>query len=450
MKKIIVLVMALVVCIILIPKAIGAGTPDDPEPEEPNSVTKEFAAIETVMGNSDSPYDDLSDYLIEWAETNGYECEEDDNKNILITKPAKNGYEKSPVTILHGNNKYIGSALYVLKTSATRGCLKVLYTHPGDDGHMGAEALNPDFLEGDYLISVNDPDKNYIANSASGNEEYILSKQLEWTAPENLNAFEISLNGFSGGDAGFDNKKKKQNPIKIAGNFLATAKSQGIILELASINGGTSADSIPQDVSFIVVVNEYDAKRINTLFENTSSAFDKNYGSAEKEATFTIKPVDTPEKVLSKESANTVISYLYGFSNGIYATSEEDSNVITASSNLGTANTSSGNFESNIAITTANKELAAELNDAHYKLCYLTGMDYNFKLSNPAWNQNMGSTLFPILSDYYDESDGKKVKTGNITTPLECAWFRQKNQLLDIVWLSIEKPEEIILKFLGD
>ncbi|MEG2200071.1 MAG: hypothetical protein RRY25_07300, partial [Anaerovorax sp.] len=363
MKKILAVLFIIVCGVIVIPMAINSPEPIPPKVVEPDSVEAQYQPILEAVKGSDNPQLALSNYLKDWAKENDFHVVQDKSKNVIITKDAKEGYEKAPSTILQSSTSQgIASALYVLKTTSYSGKLKVIFTV------VNGETLDPSYLDSDYLINIVHDEKQYITNGSAETSLYSVDKNLSWVAPKNTLAFEIVARGFTGGNV---DSIGNANALNFAGRFLANGRNQGMVLELASLNGGTAASHIANEVAFVVVVNEYDGKRIEKLFNSSVEKF-KNKYDTEGTAEFTLTPLEAlPEKVLSRTDTNSIISYLYGIVDGIYSMSPTSADLIESSSNMGTANTFTGNFTSHIMTTSFSDGRTTELDTAHHKLFYL-------------------------------------------------------------------------------
>ncbi len=450
MKKIIIPILLLIICMIAIPKTLNHAPAEEPEEPITTTVIGELSAIENVIGNAENPQEALRTYLIEWAKENDFKYEKDRFNNVLIEKPAEKGFEDLPVTILHGKDKNIALALYVMKMSEAKEGLKVLFTFEENQEMIGAENLNPDWLTGDYLISLGDFHQNAIVNGSAGVENISFNQTMVWVAPLNTKAFEIALRNFKGGSTFVEENLENGNPIKICSDLLANAKNNGIVLELASFNAGVNSGTIPQDATFVVVVNEYDSKGLQKVYKDALDKFKKAYGDIEKEATMEIRPVEIPDKVLTKESSSNIISYLYGMVDGVFTLDPEEKNKVESSSTISNAYTYTGDFTGSLIMQSTSPGALIRIQDAYEKVCYLSEIQYEVTSSYPIWQGKENSRLFPLMLQYQKDLLGGKVNTWQLYQPLECSYFAQKNPLLDMVYLAVEKQEEFILQMLNE
>lgn len=496
----------LIICIGFIFIQKGDEKKDTPQVDPVESgVLQEFMSLSEVPRDSENT-NAISDYLRSWAKENELKVVVDKVNNVIIEKPATPGYEDAPTTILQGNMDMIYSstegvsydpetnplkvinngktltgdgtnlgadsgsgmatALYILKNAKAHGPLRAIFTVDKETSMLGAEKLDPKHLIGDYLINLNNESDTSLCNSSAGYTAYEMSRPLIWNAPTNNNAFEIALRDLTGGDSGENINENHANAIKILGTILAQAQSQGIVLELASFNGGVADNIIPSDATAVVVLNDYDVKKFKGIYNTAVDDFKRDFGSVEKDATMTLTGAAVQTRVLSRDDCNSIVSYLYGIVNGVNSTSPDDKNFVESSSNIGTAYTFTGNFTSQVLVRSSSEEKNAELLNAHDTLCRMCNINYSISSSSPGWPINTNSTLVPAITSIYKQLYEEDMNIAPIHSSLECGWFAQKNPALEMVSVgplienahtpqemlylnTLTKPAKLISKFLS-
>lgn len=447
----------------------------------------------------------ISNYLRTWAKENGFEVSRDSSNNIVITKPATAGYEKTPVTILQcnmdskiaaaedspfqplsdsitpvvsgnvmaasgtaiGAKSGIGmaTALYVLKNAEKHGPIRAVFTTDGEGGMTGAEKLKPQYLEGTYLINLGWEEDRTIRLGSGGTAEYDMSHEIEWKQPENAIPYLLSISGLNGGNAGEEIGKGGANAIKTIGEVLANAQGKGILFELGSFNGGTSGDTIPEAASALIIINESDQKKMQTVVNDAIDAFRSSYGDVERSYTFTYEATEMPDKVVSFEDNGSIISFIYGIINGVQSMSENYGEVVESSSNLGMVSTSSGNFLAHVSAVSTSDVGLYQITTAHEAISGMSNLKYEYHEEVPRWPDHPDSALYTSIQGIYTELYGDKM-TGTIEhNGFECGWFAKKNPRLQIISIgprienantpeeklildTVAKPASVVMKFL--
>lgn len=387
--------------------------------------------------------DSQKEYLIQWATNNKIPVSYDKHGNIIMSKQATKGYEEVENTIFQcpigtGDpfNQYqaMTTALYLIKNVEKHGFIRVLFTVINNDDLIGANTISSNYLRGDKFINLTWATKTSFTIGSAGTTEYDFSKELEWIKPTYPNAYEISIKGLNGGSSGITSGSHP-NPIKIIGNFLASAKSKGVLIELASFNGGESTATYPTEATAVVLINDNDINKFERWFENVSNKFDKQYGDKEKNYTYTMSPVAVPENVISKDDSTKVFSLLYTMINGIYLKSDEGK--ILATSNIGTIKTTTGNLDVTICARSLKKDTLEEISSTFEIICGLNDVSYNETNHSPIWNENEESTLLLKLTELFKADFDKKIQHKSITNNTECAVFKSRNENLDILSMSV-------------
>ncbi|MDF2655133.1 MAG: pepD [Bacillota bacterium] len=430
----------------------------------------------------------ISTYLRSWAKDNELQVARDSSNNVIIDKPATAGYEKAPTTILQcnmdmaltvkegigfdpvsdpvkillqedtmtGDGTSIGAAsgigmstaLYVLKNAQKHGPIRVIFTTDGEDEMSGAKKLKTKYLEGDYLINLGWDNAGTVNTGSGGSASYEMIRKIQWTLPQNTLPYLISLDGLHGGAAANEIGNGYPNAIKIIGDILAKAQGQGILFELASFNGGTSADTIPQSAAALIVINESDQKKMQSIIDDAMDAFKDGYGGIEDNYSFTYLASEMPDKVISFDDNGSIISFIYGVINGVQSMSETYKDVVESATNIGLVSTASGNFACRVSASSTSDVGLYEITTAHEAISSMCGLEYNYSEGIPRWPDHSESNLFKGITEAYalygGEPEAVITHEGS-----ECGWFVKKNPKLQIISIGPEiqnpdSPEEIL------
>lgn len=382
-------------------------------------------------------------YLIKWANSHNVPVSYDKYNNIIMSKKATEGYEDVENTIFHcsiGNGdpfkKYqaMATALYLIDKTEKHGFIRVLFTDAQNNTYVGAENISTNYLKGKNLINLTWAEKTSFTIGCAGKAEYDFSKQLEWIKPTYPNAYEFSIKGLNGGSSGVISGSHP-NPIKIIGDFLASAKSKGLLIELASFNGGESSVTYPTGATAVVLINDNDVHKFEKWFQNEANKFEGKYEDVEESYTFTLKPVEVPEFVISRDDSTKVFSLLYTMINGVYLKSDEGKTIAT--SNIGTISTTTGNLDVTICARSLKESTLQEISSTFEIICGLNDVSYKATSTSPLWNANEDSDLLLRLTDIFLNSYDKKIKHKSSIASSECAIFNLRNSNLDILSMSL-------------
>lgn len=414
----------------------------------------------------------ISTYLRSWASDRGFEVKRDKAYNIIINRPASEGYENAPMTILQSNMDTISiasegvvydplndpikmindgkslyadgtslgadsgigmaTAMYVLEHAEFHGPLRVIFTTNGETSMSGAKGLDDKYLEGSFLINLNGETPGTIIVGSPCTYTFTMEKPLTWAKPENALSYDISIRGLSGGNFLSDIDKEKANAVKVLGETLATIQGEGILFELAAFNGGSSKDEIPTDASAHILINENDLKKFEKIMNRSVDAFAAAYSDTEKNYTFTYQEAAMPEKVVTLEDESSIVSFIYGILDGVQTMSPFSNGNIESATNLGIASTSTGRFLAEIYAISSSKESEMNINDAHISISNMCDLQNSFEKTIPGWTIDKDDVLIQSLSDIFLNLDGEKPAIETLEAPYECGWFSQKNPEIKI------------------
>lgn len=200
-------------------------------------------------------------YIIDFAETQKLKYKKDEIGNIIISKPATNGYENRKSAVLQSHvdmvceknsdkihdfetdaiDAYIDNAWVQARgttlgadngigiatqlallagNSLNHGPLECLFTVDEETGLTGAFNLKKDFFKSNILINLDSEEEGEICIGCSGGIDTLIkmpykSKVLK----KQFTSFAISVNGLKGGHSGEDINKGLGNSNKILIHF---------------------------------------------------------------------------------------------------------------------------------------------------------------------------------------------------------------------------------------
>ena len=211
----------------------------------PSLVFKYFEEISQIPRGSGNEKE-ISNFLYKFAKDLGLEVIQDEHLNILIRKPATEGYENCPGVILQGhmdmvceknkdsdhdfekdpidlriiddmiyangttlgadNGIAVAMGLAVLASNdLAHPSLEVLITSNEEAGMTGANGLDGGILKGKYIINLDSEEEGYLLVScAGGNRAYVTLPLTYKSVDENKQALLVEVKGLLGGHSGMD------------------------------------------------------------------------------------------------------------------------------------------------------------------------------------------------------------------------------------------------------
>ena len=431
----------------------------------------------------------IVDFLLDFAREHRLEALKDDALNVVIRKPATPGMENRPVVILQSHvdmvcekNKGVNinfdtdpiqtfiegdwmkargttlgaddgigvaAALAILaSTDIEHGPLVALFTTDEETGLTGANALNPDFLQGDIVLNLDSEEWGEFCIGCAGGKNTIgtFSYQTQ-PAPQDYFWFEMNVSDLTGGHSGSDIHKELGNANQILARYLYELSKQSTVV-LAKIDGGNKHNAIAREASAtagisytmkeqtIVILNLLQANLLNEL-----PADDRN-------VKLSIQSTDAPSQIIDPETGKRLIQILYALPHGVMGWSFDIPGLVETSTNLASVKMTDGNT---ITITTSQRSSTASAKDNTVNkvrsVFQLAGAEVQSTDGYPGWKPNPQSPVLKASEQVFEKLFGEKPKIISIHAGLECGLFLERNPKLDMIScgptiLGAHSPEE--------
>ncbi len=430
-------------------------------------------------------------YLIEFAHQHQLESTVDKAGNILIKKPATEGYENRKTVVLQshvdmvceknkdvehdfekdpidtyvdgewlrargttlGADNGIGVAteLAILASNEIKhGPLECLFTVDEETGLTGAFALGDGFIHGDILLNLDSEDEGELFIGCAGGVRSLAEFDFqEEDIPENYFCFRVSLNGLTGGHSGDDISKMRANANKILCRFLYQIKSK-YDLYLIDIQGGNLHNAIPRESFAVCAVPMAYKEDIRVDLNVFASEVEEEYAVTEKNIRFKLESELNQTRAISKDTTNRFLNVMQAAFNGVFAMSQDIPGLVETSSNLASVKI----VDHKIVVTSSQRSsiVSARRNVANtMKAVFeLGGAHVDIGEGYPGWKPNMHSEILKIAIDTYKELFGVEPKVKAIHAGLECGLFLEKYPLLDMISFGptlrgVHSPDERML-----
>lgn len=416
---------------------------------------------------------EVSDFLVKFAEDNGLDFIQDDALNVIIKKPATEGYENAPTVILQGHMdmvcakkegsefdfdkdaisliveediiKAVGTTLGADNGIGISMIMAILESdqmpHPplvaifttGEETEMeGASELNPEDISGDIMISLDSEEEGIITASSAGGVNNIVTLHISWNnADSTLDAYSISIKGLIGGHSGVEIDKGRANAIKLLGRVLQGLDDE-IAIEIARVSGGEKINAIPRMAEAMIMINREDEKALENIIEEYQQIFDNEFETSDPDIRIYLEKMHMPEKVFDSRTKKDVISILRLIPYGVQSMSANIEGLVESSSNIGILTTKQEvTFKS--AVRSSVKSLKDEINSRIQIIADLTGAKMELKGDYPEWEFKTDSPIRELMSEVYKEMYNEDIKVEAIHAGLETGVLREKLGDIDIV-----------------
>lgn len=439
------------------------------KPEKVFGYFEELCKIPHGSGNTK----EISDYLVAFAKERNLKVYQDEYNNVVIYKPASEGYEAAPVTILQGHCDMVAEKTpesshdfekdglklmiegdYITADQTTLGgddgiavaymmaildddtlkhpALECVITTDEEIGLLGAKDLDASVLQGKYMINLDSEEEGYLWISCAGGQTGISEIPLSFREVEG-EVLEVVIDGLVGGHSGAEIDKNRANANKLMGRFLYEL-GQKTMFTLAELEGGTKDNAITRKCKAVLVLEEEDRKTAEEFAAFYQENLRKEYSGTDDNITVNMVSQGTKTiSALDMMSKEKTVFFLMNIPYGIEKMSGEIEGLVETSNNIGVLRIEEGFLVSSCGIRSSvgsAKQFVSE------KIQYLTeflGGEYTVVGDYPAWEYKKDSALRELMADVYRDLFGKEANVKAIHAGLECGLFYDKIPGLDCV-----------------
>lgn len=442
------------------------------EGKKPENVLKFFEEIASIPHGSGN-VEQISDYLVKFANDRELKYRQDEKKNVIIWKGGTKGYENSKPVILQGhmdmvavktndcdkdmtkdgldlevNGDYLSAkgtslggddgiavayALAVLDSNdIAHPPIEAVFTVDEEIGLLGADFIDTSDLKGKELINLDSEDEGIFTISCAGGAtvECLLSYNTE---PINAKIIELRLSDFAGGHSGMEIIKWGANANCILGRILLNV-FQNVGMRIMAVNGGEKDNIIAKESEAAIAVLPEVVDKTKEIIEKTFEDVKEEYKFTDPDMKLQINVMDEGiSEALSGAATLATIISLVNMPNGIQRMNPEMPHMVQTSLNLGILRTKKDNVSLSYSVRSS---IASEKNFLIEKMRSLTeifGGQIVVSGEYPGWAYREDSKLRDTAVEAYRKLYNEEPVIEAIHAGLECGMFADKIEDLDAI-----------------
>ena len=419
----------------------------------------------------------IQEYIFNFGKKLGLETIKDKVGNIIIRKPASNGWENRRGVVLQshldmvpqknndkvhdflndpieayvdgdwvtangttlGADNGIGAAaaMAILASSdIEHGPLEALFTATEETGLTGAQGLEAGVLKGGIMLNLDsEEDGELCVGCAGGLDVSVTFNYSEELVPDNYEAFLLEVSGLKGGHSGMDIILQRGNSNKLFFRLLQKA-SESVDFRLSSVEGGNMRNAIPRETLGVLVVEKDLSDRFKTIITEEFEQIKKEIASVDPKAGFSLTPTAMPTAVIDIKTQNNLINSVVACPNGVVRMSDEIPGLVETSSNMAAVRSDANNNTVSVLFL-----MRSSVDSAKYDLfnCVkglfagLAGASVVGHGSYSGWKPNPKSAILSVMSKVYESKFGKKPEVKAIHAGLECGIIGGTYPELDMI-----------------
>lgn len=414
----------------------------------------------------------VSDWVVAFAKEHGLKYIQDDMYNVVVYKPASEGYENHGAVILQAHLDMVcekleevehdflkdpiqvevvdgwlqtkgttlgaddGSGIaYMMAVLADNSlkhpALECVFTVQEETGLTGAMNLKKEYFTAKRMINMDcGSDGTTMTSTAGGvmvelKENYLIEEK-------NKPGFVLRVSGLLGGHSGGNINKERANALKLANRVLRGFVKAGLDVQIASMNGGNKDNAIPRECT-VIFGSDSAFEELLKVKEDVLAKAKKEYEASDAGVEIELSQSEAIDKVMTKEESKSLITMMTVLPTGLRSTSMEIKDLPMASMNFASIKLNGGECIIRYSIRSALESWLELLQDELQ--CYAEQFGFSYHSSNhyPAWAYSRESEMRGIFADLYKKMTGNELQYGAGHGGTECGVFCELIEGIDIV-----------------
>ncbi|MCR5035160.1 MAG: hypothetical protein K6B42_07085 [Clostridia bacterium] len=359
-------------------------------------------AYSEAFPEEESEFSAFADYMKQWAAVNDVDVAFEGEHAIVLKNSATEGFKSEPSCVLlcgfntqnaSGGKAVISTAQTALLGPTEHGDISLAITERAGTQLIGIDELPAEYLTADSLISLNTGNNNTIltAGPVAAKCSFLNTGTYEPSTYDQAFAITFSMPEYTD-PFDFVKDNNYPNPINTIGSFLASSKSAGKLFHIASFTSKDHAGYAPYYAKAVIVVDSNNIESLKSRFEKSYSNMEDKFEDLEAEFEYTMEETDMPEKVLSDELADNLVSLMYTLNTGV-CQQDEESGLIYAASYIKSISTKEGDLELKMGIRARGESYLDSLSAEYETTAGLCSTKYEFSKSGRIWATDEKSSL---------------------------------------------------------
>ncbi len=351
--------------------------------------------------------------------------------------------------------------------------IEAIFTVDEEIGMLGAAGIDLSDIKGRTMINIDSEEEGIFTVSCAGGVVAVASVNAE---SEKISgdyvAYEISVQGLTGGHSGIEIHKNRANAIVLLGRLIQILNDE-TDLKICDIKGGAKDNAIAVSASASVVIKAIDQDRVRDAYERFCRDAEIEYSMTDPDMNISLRRIDNlpnGTSAMTRHSTDDIIYMLTCLPNGIQRMSPLVEDLVRTSLNMGILRcTGKDTDEERVELTfCVRSSVASEKDMLKRRLTQAMkaiGGRVEFEGEYPGWMYLKDSPLREIMKEVYVSQYGEEPLIEAVHAGVECGFFASKLKGLDCVSIgpnlseihtyresmevsSVERTYELVLKTL--
>jgi dipeptidase D len=358
-----------------------------------------------------------------------------DFDNDPIQTYVEDGWLKAKGTTLGADNG-IGLAMgmaVLASDNVKHPPFELLCTLDEETGLTGALELGTDLLDSKILINLDTEDFGLFTIGCAGGMNTKASIDLvKEKLGDNYKTFELYLKGLKGGHSGIEIHDERGNAAKIINRFLIELNNS-LNLKLHSIDSGDKHNAIPREAYVRFSIPDDQVESLKNIISIQSKVIDNEWKFKEPDLEFGYNSIESIDDSITLGTQEDILNVINGIPHGVIRFTPEIPELVQTSNNLASVKTSNDKLE----ILTSQRSIIDSERDAIASsinsILELGGFNINKSAGYPAWEPLKGSELVDMAVKTYKDDFNSEPTIEIIHAGLECGLIGEKYPQMEML-----------------
>jgi len=414
-------------------------------------------------------------WLVEQAQELGLSVEQDEAGNVLVRKPATQGYDNADPVCIQGhidmvceknedvthdfrqdpikmqiedevvtaqgttlgadNGIGVAAGLALMQADdLVHPPLEFLFTVDEETGLTGAAALEEGFLKATTLLNSDSEEEGILYVGCAGGQDTEINLAIQTQpAPADQNALTLKIGGLKGGHSGLDIHLGRANALKQLNRVVWQARRK-FDLQVYHFSGGSKHNAIPREARCKLLLPETALQDFKDFIKDFQNTLQDEYNHIEdKVSLFTEADPDYPAKVFTADFQDQLLNLLYALPNGVISMSPSIPDLVQTSTNLAVVAEQNNQLHILTSQRSSVDSAKQEIADQVQATGELTKGTVEQGGGYPGWNPNMDSPILKLMKTTYQDLFDKEPAVKAIHAGLETGIIGEKVPGIDMI-----------------
>ena len=212
--------------------------------------------------------------------------------------------------------------------------IEALFTIDEETGMTGAMGLKGDLLDGSIMLNLDTEDDHELTiGCAGGIDVTATGVYIQESLPPDMQGFQLSVMGLTGGHSGMDIHKGRGNANKLMNRILYQAANQ-FGLRITAIDGGSLRNAIPRESFATVALPNEQAEAFKHFMAEQKNIITAEYLTTDGDMQVLCETTEAPKYLAEAGLQSKLLRAVYACPNGIYRMSPDIEDLVQTSNNL--------------------------------------------------------------------------------------------------------------------